>query len=76
LNWPGNKDGAFIAQARFSAGYKIFKHLGVFAGISYDYILSPDNGSLKPGEDFGFSAFSRSDGRNTHKIGFFGGIQF
>jgi hypothetical protein len=77
-NWPWDEDygSAFIAQARFSAGYTIFKHLGIFAGVSYDYILSPRSGSLKPGEDFGFSSFARSDGRNTHKIGFFGGIQF
>jgi hypothetical protein len=78
LNYPWDEDNrsALIAQARFSAGYKLFEHLGLFAGISYDYILSPRDGSLKLGEDFGFSALGYSNGRHTHKIGFFGGIQF
>ncbi|MDR0586246.1 MAG: hypothetical protein LBG26_03305 [Treponema sp.] len=75
-NFSWTENNAFIAQARLSAGYKIFKHLGIFVGVSYDYIISPRNGSLKPGKDFGFSALAWSSGRNTHKIGFFGGVQF
>jgi hypothetical protein len=74
----GDEDatGTLLAQARLSGGFKFFKHLGAFAGVSYDYILSPKANSPRPGRDFGFSALSRSDGRHTHKVGFFGGIQF
>jgi hypothetical protein len=75
-SWDENSAFALIAQARLSAGYKLYKHLGVFAGISYDYILSPRDGSLEPGRDFGFSALGWNNGRHTHKVGFFGGIQF
>jgi hypothetical protein len=77
FNWPWAEENStsFIAQARLSAGYKVFKHLGVFAGISYDYILSSRD-SPKPGKDFGLSFLTWNNGRHTHKIGFFGGIQF
>jgi hypothetical protein len=75
----GDDDGgsaSLLAQARLSAGYRFFKHLGVFGGISYDYIFAPRQGSPRLGRDFGFSALSWGNDRHTHKIGFFGGIQF
>ncbi|MDR1059397.1 MAG: hypothetical protein LBL43_07585, partial [Treponema sp.] len=67
---------SLLAQARLSAGFKFFKHLGVFAGVSYDYIFAPREGSPRLGRDFGFSALSWGNDRHTHKIGFFGGVQF
>ncbi|MDR2759469.1 MAG: caspase family protein [Spirochaetaceae bacterium] len=70
------KSNSLLAQARVSAGFKLFKHLGAFAGVSYDYSLSWTSSSPRPGRDFGFSALSWGNDRHTHKIGFFGGIQF
>jgi hypothetical protein len=74
--WEDTGGSSLLAQARLSLGFKLFKHLGAFAGLSYDYIFSPQTGSPRLGRDFGFSALSWGDGRHTHKIGFFGGIQF
>jgi hypothetical protein len=75
--WNDEASGnSLLAQARFSTGFKFFKHLGVFGGISYDYVFSPEDNSPRLGEDFGFSALSWSNGRHTFKIGCFGGIQF
>jgi hypothetical protein len=67
---------SLLAQARVSAGFKLFEHLGVFAGASYDYSYAYTGDSPRPGRDFGISALSWGNGRHTHKIGFFGGIQF
>jgi hypothetical protein len=77
LNCPrGNANGAsFIVQVRFSISSQFLKDLGIFGGISYDYILSPYNDSPRLGKNFGISALGWSDNRHTHKIGFFGGIQ-
>jgi hypothetical protein len=74
--WDNGNGSSLLAQARLSAGFKFFKHLGAFAGISYDYILSPTDNSPRLGRDFGFSALSWGNDRHTQKIGFFGGIQF
>jgi hypothetical protein len=64
-----------LAQLRFTAGYKIFEHLGIFGGVSYDYIHRWESASPDP-ETFNSFTAGWSDGRNTHKLGFFGGIQF
>jgi hypothetical protein len=64
-----------LFQIRFTAGYKIFPHLGVFAGVSYDYIhqLAGDS----PGQaDLGPFLIGGAWNRNIHKLGFFGGVQF
>ncbi|MHB9291600.1 hypothetical protein Holit_00678 [Hollandina sp. SP2] len=70
----GSSVSSSLAQLRFTTGYKIFEHLGIFGGISYDYIhrweSSPDPETFSP------FIVGRSDGQNTHKLGFFGGIQF
>jgi hypothetical protein len=64
-----------IYQIRLSVGYKILEHLGVFAGISYDWLQRFDNNAPNP-EDFGFFIIGRSSGKNTHKLGVFAGVQF
>jgi hypothetical protein len=73
------KDGewniSYLTQFRFTAGYKIFEHLGIFGGVSYDYIHREESASPDP-ETFGLFTAGWSDGRNIHKLGFFGGIQF
>jgi hypothetical protein len=74
--WEDTGGASLLAQARLSAGFKLFKHLGAFAGLSYDYIFAPLGSSPRLGRDFGFSALSWGNERHTHKIGFFGGIQF
>ena len=64
-----------ISQLRLIAGYKIFPHLGVFAGLSYDYIFRNKDNSPDP-EDFGGPVVGVVFDRHIHKLGFFGGIQF
>jgi hypothetical protein len=64
-----------LVQLRFTAGYKIFEHLGIFGGISYDYIHRRESASPDP-ETFSPFIAGWSDGWNTHKLGFFGGVQF
>jgi hypothetical protein len=65
---------SFLAQVRFSVGYKVFEHLGVFGGISYDYIRLLSDTSPRPRE--GSLVIGGDDGRNSHRLGIFGGIQF
>jgi len=64
-----------IYQLRLIGGYKMYERLGVFAGISYDYMYRRENSDPSP-EDFAGTALGRSDGKHSHKAGFFGGLQF
>jgi hypothetical protein len=66
---------SLLAQARVSAGFKLFEHLGAFAGISYDYILSPPDRPFRTESVFGIPVHW-TNGRHAQKIGFFGGVQF
>ena len=66
---------AGIHQLRLTAGYKIYEHLGVFAGVSYDYIYRYNN-SGPMAEDYSLVMAGKSRGKHTHKMGFFGGVQF
>ncbi|QQO09489.1 caspase family protein [Breznakiella homolactica] len=70
-----DKVTSFIAQARLTAGLKFFRHLGIFVGVSYDYIRPLSNLSPVPDSRIGYT-FDWSDDRNIHRLGFFGGIQF
>jgi len=77
-NWNTNEDGNFstlICQLRLIAGYKIFEHLGIFGGVSYDYLYKWQDYSYDPRDLNGPMIGDISD-RNIHKLGFFGGIQF
>jgi hypothetical protein len=64
-----------LNQARLTAGYKFFKHLGVFAGISYDYIHLEEKDSPNPAGKAEY-VFGWGDSRNINKLGFFAGLQF
>jgi hypothetical protein len=64
-----------IYQLRLIGGYKMYERLGVFAGISYDYMNQRKSSDPSP-EKFGGTALGKSNGQHTHKIGFFGGVQF
>ncbi|MFP3043363.1 caspase family protein [Treponema primitia] len=64
-----------ISQVRLTAGFKALKHLGVFAGLSYDYAHLADN-DPKPGTSLGDFVYGWSNDHNVHKLGFFAGIQF
>jgi hypothetical protein len=70
-----NASTSLISQARFTAGYKIFKHLGVFGGISYDYLHRFDR-DTSPNPTSNAHVFDWGDERNIHKLGFFAGVQF
>ncbi|GHU77427.1 hypothetical protein AGMMS49992_25230 [Clostridia bacterium] len=64
-----------MLQLRLSGGYKIMPHLGIFAGLSYDFMFrfndkAPDANSFTP------FIIGYSDNRYAQKLGFFGGIQF
>jgi hypothetical protein len=64
-----------IYQLRLIGGFKMYERLGIFAGISYDYLYRKKNTSPSP-EDFAGTAPGKSSENKTQKIGFFGGIQF
>ncbi|MDR1178548.1 MAG: caspase family protein [Spirochaetaceae bacterium] len=68
-----NDESTLLIQGRLVAGLKAFKHLGIFAGVSYEY-LRPFSGSApvpEGGYDLGYG------GRwNSNRIGFFAGVQF
>jgi len=68
-------DNTQIYQLRLTAGYKIFRHLGIFGGISYDFFHKWKDNSPDP-RDFGGTLIGDASDRNIHKVGFFGGIQF
>ncbi|MDR1210827.1 MAG: caspase family protein [Spirochaetaceae bacterium] len=62
-----------LIQGRLVAGLKAFKHLGIFAGVSYDYLKPFSSAAPVPegGYDMGYG------GRwNTNRVGFFAGVQF
>jgi hypothetical protein len=65
-----------LLQARLSGGFKVFEHLGLFGGVSYDWFPDLDGDSHDRVDGLGISAPRWENGRNIHKIGFFGGIQF
>jgi hypothetical protein len=66
---------SLIAQARLSAGFKVFEHLGIFGGLSYDYIHRESDASPDSQGPEGF-VFGWSTERNIHKLGIFGGVRF
>jgi hypothetical protein len=70
-----DSSASIISQARLTAGFKIFEHLGVFVGLSYDYIhLESETSPIPKGKlDY---VFSWGNSRNINKLGFFAGIQF
>jgi hypothetical protein len=75
--WENRTQAAIssVFQLRFTAGYKIFEHLGIFAGFSYDYLFRHKDSSPDP-EDFAPIMIGADFGKNVHKLGFFGGVQF
>jgi hypothetical protein len=66
---------SFLSQARLTAGYKIFEHLGVFAGISYDYVHLEGKDSPNPTGRMD-CVFGWGNSRHINKLGFFAGLQF
>jgi hypothetical protein len=65
-----------LLQARLSGGFKVFEHLGIFGGVSYDWLLAFNDASRCEIDGLGPSALRWENDRNIHRIGFFGGIQF
>ena len=75
----GNSNNTQNFQTRLTLGYKFLRHLGIFAGVSYDYFYRLNNKCADPSIFFNDSSNFMSGsihGRNFHKLGFFGGIQF
>jgi hypothetical protein len=64
-----------VFQLRLSAGYKLFEHFGIFGGVSYDYFYRHNDNSPIP-MSFGEFLPGSTQGKNIHKVGLFGGIQF
>ena len=64
-----------IYQIRVIVGYKTHERMGIFAGISYDYIQQNKDTDPSP-EKFAGSAIGKSNDGKTHKMGLFGGLQF
>jgi hypothetical protein len=66
---------AFNLQGRLTLGFKLFKHLGAFAGVSYDYFYAESDESPVP-TAAPIIPKSWGDERNIHTLGFFAGVQF
>jgi len=64
-----------LVNLRLVGGYKFFKHLGIFGGVSYDYFYMYQANSPDP-RNFNGLMLGGAIGPNIHKFGFFGGIQF
>ncbi|MCL1837106.1 MAG: hypothetical protein FWG46_06130 [Treponema sp.] len=64
-----------IIQLRLIAGYKLYERFGFFAGISYDYLRQNRNSDPAP-SDFCGSMPANLRGKEAHKMGLFGGLQF
>jgi hypothetical protein len=77
IDWKNTDDNAnVLLQARLSGGFKLFEHLGVFGGISYDCFLVLSDNSRDRITGWGIPALRWEHDRAMYKIGFFGGIQF
>jgi hypothetical protein len=84
-NWRANTDdnetnyngdrSTLTFQLRLTAGYKFFKHFGLYGGVSYDYFYMYQDNSPDPA-NFNGLMIGRADGPHINKFGFFGGIQF
>jgi len=68
-------NGTFAFQLRLIGGYKIFEHLGVYGGISYDYFYMYKTNSPDP-RDFNGLMIGGVNGPSANKFGFFAGFQF
>ena len=73
--WDDWNSTTYTLQLRLIGGYKFFEHLGVFAGLSYDYFYRHADASPDP-RDFRDLYLGGSNSSHLHKIGFLGGIQF
>jgi hypothetical protein len=69
--WAGT---SILAELRVSAGFKVFEHLGAFAGVSYTYLYQGSDTSPNP--DPAWLGGSWDKGANIHKVGVFAGVQF
>jgi hypothetical protein len=65
-----------IYQIRLIGGYKLYERLGVFAGISWDYLRQNKASDPSPQDFVGVILGTVNDDRTAAKMGFFGGIQF
>jgi hypothetical protein len=63
-----------FGELRLSGGYKLFEHLGVFAGLSYTYLHQRSDTSPNP--DSAWLGYGWDNGADVHKIGVFAGLQF
>jgi len=64
-----------LYQIRLIGGYRMYERLAVFFGISYDFLLQRTDSDPSPGGFIG-AGLGKTYGNNTHKVGFFGGLQF
>jgi hypothetical protein len=71
----GDLPVSFTVQARLTAGFKLFEHLGFFAGVSYDYIHRwNDSAPVLVSGGFALPEWSRHG--DFHRMGLFAGLQF
>jgi hypothetical protein len=76
LNRIYNNATANLTELRLSVGFKIFEHLGVFAGISYGQLNRRSYEAPELISIFGGNVFVWNNELIEHKIGFFMGLQF
>jgi hypothetical protein len=63
-------------QARASLGFSLFKHLGIFAGVSYDCFDRQNPHSPLPDASGASPLASPDNERLLHTLAFFAGLQF
>jgi hypothetical protein len=64
-------------QGRLTLGIRFFKHLSVFAGVSYDYFNRQHAQSPVPAPAWdSMLPDGWSNEQNIHRLGFFAGVQF
>jgi len=74
--WDSRSESDTVTgQVRLIFGYKFFKHFGLFAGVSYDYLYRHTGSSPDPADHSDFFV-GYVHGKHTHKLGILGGIQF
>jgi hypothetical protein len=73
--YSNGDNGTFDFQLRLIGGYKFFKRLGVYGGLSYDYLYMYNINSPDP-RNFNGLMIGGVNGPSINKFGFFAGMQF
>jgi hypothetical protein len=74
-SWVEDYSTNFV-RVRLGGGFKLWEHLGVVGGISYDYLHRGNENSPNPVGSLSLHTFAGSTALRIHRLGFFAGLQF